>query len=122
MMPICSAHQTPLPSCRLCCAIPEAFTIGNYKSYDRTLAEYQADPSLPTPAKLGRQDDYEGGWVWATQEEAQAFIDSHDLAFPAKVYGLLLPHGWSFDVSTQPHPEDGVHRLLNTSYLIQLGR
>ena len=92
---------------------PTAFTIGNHHSYDSALRRGDS------PRKLGVRKDYEGGWVWRTEAEAQAFIDSTELSFPAKVYGLLLPSGWSEDVSVKPG-EDGVHRLLNDAQLVSL--
>ena len=92
-----------------------AFTIGSQKAYDRDLA------TLEVNKKIGVRDDYGGGWVWRTAEEAQAFIDTHpELAFTAKVYGLVLPRSWEADVSPEPEPEDGVHRLLNDANLVQL--
>jgi hypothetical protein len=92
---------------------PTAYTIGNRIGYDRDLA------SLPVVTKIGRDEDYPGGWVWRTAAEAQQFIDATDLSFPAKVYGLVLPNGWEQDVSAEPG-DDGVHNLLNDARIIQL--
>lgn len=49
-----------------------AFTIGHTKSYNQGLLE---NPHL---TKIGKTEDYDGGWVWKTVEEAQAFIWSQD--------------------------------------------
>ncbi len=89
-----------------------AFTIGNRSSYDRALTEGPV-------SKLGRSADYEGGWVWRTSEEAQAFIDKQGaaLGFLASVYELKLPSGWDKDVSQEPSPDDGVHRLLHDALI-----
>ena len=105
---------------------PDAFTVGRRSSYDRDLV------GMPfgTVKKLGAHVDtdgstYDGGWVWKTIEEAGGFMfsgafkengwDSKDFS----VYGLILPTGWDTDVSREPHPSDGVHRLINDAYLIK---
>jgi len=96
------------------CSVPEAYTIGNHLNYDPL---FTGDTH---PSKVGRTEDYGGGWVWHSREAAQTFIDSTDPPFPAKVYGLLLPQGWDYDVSPEPDPDDGVHRLLTDAPLVQL--
>ena len=96
-----------------------AFTLGNKSSYDRDLAANQDN------TKLGaRPDDvppYEGGWVWRTAEDAQAFIPLARLILNCEpaVYTLELPADWETDVSLTPHPEDGVHRLLNAAAILR---
>ena len=97
----------------------EAFTVGYAKSYDEAL-------SKGTPEKLGRRDDYDGGWIWRTPEEARTFLTTATFAEtfrnrdPAEfsVYRLELPTGWEIDVSEAPH-SDGVHRLLNDARIIK---
>lgn len=49
-----------------------AFTIGHTRSYDQGLLE---NPQL---TKLGKTEDYNGGWVWKNVEEAWSFIWSQD--------------------------------------------
>lgn len=104
-----------MPDC-----IPDAFTIGNRKSYDENL-------SRPGPVKkLGRDEseDYPGGWVWKTREEAQEFLDrmggvpaGDGNVYEGAVYGLILPNGWDSDVSPEPG-DDGIHNLLVDAILI----
>jgi len=90
-----------------------AYTIGNKTSYDQAL------DGTDYVMKVGACEGYEGGWVWKTQVQAQAFIATHELEFPAKVYGLLLPGGWAAYVSPEP-ADDGVHRLLNDAQVVGL--
>lgn len=101
----------------------EAYTVGYAKSYDEALAR----PTEENPnTKLGRRTDYGGGWVWRTPEEAATFLttDGFARAFPGRdpkefsVYRLELPAGWEIDVSSVPHPGDGVHRLLNDARIM----
>lgn len=88
--------------------VPNAFTVGNTQSYERAFNTQERVLKLgPCPT-----DDppYDGGAAFKTREEAQAFIDRH--GHPYTVYGLILPNGWDSDVSKEPHPSDGVHRVL----------
>lgn len=57
------------------------FTIGNTKNYTKALNENPPESCI----KIGRTEDYQGGWVWLTKEEAQNFIDSED--FPKIDWG-----------------------------------
>lgn len=94
-----------------------AFTVGNTSSYDRSLAE-----DLEHCFKLGKRDDYDGGWIWKNAEEAEAFIQSpeflkinwgDDIPRPPEkfsVYKVELVNGWN-DVSPIPG-EDGIYNLL----------
>jgi hypothetical protein len=87
-----------------------AYTIGHTKSYNQALKE---DPN--DCFKVGRTFDYQGGWVWKTKEEAQAFIVSEDFlkvdwgdCKPRdpknfSVYGLVLANGWDKDVIEEEH-------------------
>ena len=65
-----------------------AYTIGNRKGYDRDLLSPDVVAGERAVRKMGRSeeegDPYEGGWIWRTREEAQAFIDSTELSFPQK--------------------------------------
>lgn len=94
-----------------------AHTIGHTTSYEQCLK------SSPDRAyKMGQHEDYEGGWIWKTAEEAEIFINS-----PAflkvnwgdgksrdpkdfSVFKVELVNGWD-DVSAIPG-EDGVYNLL----------
>jgi hypothetical protein len=97
-----------------------AYTIGHTVSYERYLKE---DPNC---MKVGRRDDYVGGCVWATQEEAQAFLDAGHLIIDSvvrdtsefSVYGIHLPTGWDTDVSVETY--DGVRALLNDAVLFKI--
>lgn len=98
----------------------KAYTIGHHISYDHSLA------SEPEVKKLGRTDDYEGGWVFRTAAEARGFMTSpawaalevkRDAANYA-VYELELPGPWSECASAKP-AEDGVHRLLISSRIVR---
>lgn len=97
------------------------YTIGHTGSYNETLK------SSPNETyKMGKRDDYDGGWIWKTAEEAQAFIDSPAFLkvdwgdnlprHPEKfsVYKVQLPNGWDKDVSPVPG-EDGIYNLLTDS-------
>lgn len=97
-----------------------AFTIGNTKSYDKALL---TDPD--NCRKVGKCDDYEGGYIWKTEKEALDFIWSEEflkidwgdnLTRPPEkfsVYKVELANGWD-DVSPIPG-KDGVLCLLTDS-------
>lgn len=100
-----------------------AFTIGHTKNYDKILTEY-----LPEECrKLGAQDDYEGGWIWKTAEEAEAFIHSEaflkldwgdDIPRPAEafsVYKVELVNGEQ-DISPIPGKGGIYHLLVNSRF------
>jgi len=55
-----------------------AFTVGRTTNYERGLHM----------RKVGRTEDYDGGCVFRTIPEAQAFIDQH--GYPYSVYQLVL--------------------------------
>lgn len=50
-----------------------AFTIGHTSSYDQALLD---DPENSN--KIGIRDDYDGGWIWKSSQEAQSFINSKE--------------------------------------------
>ena len=87
-----------------------AYTVGNPSSYDRDLIHGH---TTKLGQRLSEDPPYGGGWVWRTYQEALTFLQHTPPAFPAAVYALELPNGWEVDVSPEPHPEDGVHRLKN---------
>ena len=53
------------------------YTIGREEVYDASLEERQ-DEGRPL-YKVGRKDDYEGGVVFPTPEEAQGYLDQNGL-------------------------------------------
>lgn len=93
-----------------------AYTIGHERSYDESLV---TDPVVyKIGARLDHDPPYEGGWVWSTVEEAAAFLVSASLTFRAAIYKIELPTTWETDVSREPSPEDGVHRLINDAKIL----
>jgi hypothetical protein len=99
----------------------EAFSVGCTAGYDRYLADAPPEGCW----KVGRHDDYAGGWAWTTREAASAFLTSEAFAtaFPGRdpaefaVYRLELPTGWDVDVYG-PNPKDGVHNLINDARIV----
>jgi len=87
------------------------FTIGCQPNDDVLLRE-------PRVMKLGAHEDYEGGWVWATKEQAALFIRNSSLSFPVAVYELELTGTWETDVSPEPS-SDGAHRILRDARIVQ---
>jgi hypothetical protein len=95
----------------------KAYTIGRTSSYDKDLKKGGT-------SKLGRHEDYPGGWVWRTGEEAEEFIQQQlRVVFPDcdpknfSVYVLRLPNSWEADVSESP-ARDGVHNLLHDAVIV----
>lgn len=97
--------------------IPNAYTLGNKKSYDEAL---RTDPQVK---KLGQilEDGapYEGGIVFRNQEEAAEYL-SHHPEWPYEVYGLILPTGWDEDVRPTLLPGEDHHRLKNDALILIL--
>lgn len=104
-----------------------AYTIGRTTSYEKAIREPGGTK------KLGRRpnDDppYDGGWVWPTIEQANAFrtglMEINLPSWKAKdfsVYELDLPNGWDVDVSQElVAPEtaaNGARFLLNDAQII----
>lgn len=93
------------------------YTLGWAQGYDSALAAATEEDPLVT---VGRNEEYEGGWIFETWTDAVLFLISDDFAerFPDRdtqefsVYEIRLPNGWAEDVSPEPHESDGVHRLL----------
>ena len=94
-----------------------AYTVGLTTSYDRSLKEE------PHPVKLGRRDDYPGGWVWKSPEEARTFLSTEAFRFTLpnrqpeemSVYLLSLPSPW--EECCTPYSE-GVCRLLRDAPIL----
>jgi hypothetical protein len=89
-----------------------AYTIGMESSYDKALEE------ILFVYKLGKTDDYEGGWVWRTPDEIPNFIKNNPLPWQGAIYQLELPEIWEKCVSENP-AEDGVHRLLVDAHIFK---
>lgn len=99
---------------------PNAFTLGHTKSYNQAILE--------NAKKLGKTENYEGGWIWKTAEQARVFLNSP--AFlevdwgdgkrrdPASfsVYGLIVD--WDNDVVF--NEPSGVYLLLTDSLIIPI--
>lgn len=105
-----------------------AVTIGATKPYDKSLATPEEQPVK----KIGARPDegYGGGWVWRNVYEAAMFLEDpgfSDLCTRLRlgctkpeqfsIYVLELPNSWEEDVSKEPDPSDGVHRLLNDAII-----
>jgi len=70
------------------------FTLGNHESYEKALDEMEAKgkPLL----KVGRTDDYLGGCVFKTIEDAKKY--AKESGYDYVPYRLKLPNGWEQDV------------------------
>jgi hypothetical protein len=73
------------------------FTIGRKLAYEAALNDL-----VNKPMKLGRSDDYEGGWVWKTPEGARKNCPPGFI-----VYGVKAD--WKKDTAPS---EDGKYRVL----------
>lgn len=97
-----------------------AYTVGHTSSYDQYLIESSK------PMKLGKRDDYPGGWIWHTVEEARAFLERNDLEElyqdmdrrKFSVYELELPTSWEIDVTRDPD-QHGVHHLIPDAQILR---
>jgi len=83
------------------------YTIGNTESYMRLFATHDR------PRKTGRNDDYPGGSVWQTREEAQAHADSRP---GYSVFGVLA----DWDFNTEPSAMGDWNDLLVNAELVVL--
>jgi len=99
--------------------IKTAYTIGFTKSYDQALANEK------NVRKCGMRDDYPGGWVWKSFEEADNFrlnaipiVEPEWVPEESSVYEIKLPNGFNQDISPTPG-EDGVHNLINDALIIR---
>lgn len=71
-----------------------AYTLGNPKNYDLSIAEGRRNRQ--PIYKTGRTEDYLGGVVFRTKEEAQSYASENGL--PYEPYGVLLLKGWDQEV------------------------
>lgn len=97
-----------------------AYTIGAEKSYDEALADTESPP-----VKIGMrpfwEPPYEGGCLWRTPQEAQAYIEAQGdtLGFKAAVYELVLPTGWNVDASSTVVSDGPYHLLLHDARIVR---
>lgn len=101
----------------------EVYTIGNTSSYDKSIAE-DSDNCF----KLGKSENYEGGWIWKNPDEAINFINSKEFLNvnwgdgkprnPERfsVYCVIIK-SWN-DVSMPD--KDGIYHLLIDSKFYKL--
>jgi len=82
------------------------YTIGRTAAYEKNFID------LPIVEKLGRTDDYPGGCVWKTREEAEKYCQGD-----YSVYGVDAD--WEKDTEASI-VNNGCHDLLKTSKLIKL--
>lgn len=86
------------------------------KSYDESL-ETKRDY-----IKLGRQPQenppYEGGCVWLSAIEAQAYILENE-KYTWAVYEIELPTSWDIDVSPVRLNDESFNRLINDSVILK---
>ncbi len=99
------------------------FTLGSTKSYNEAII------NNPNTRKIGKYDDYDGGWVWQNRKATEEFLNS--VAFRHvdwgdgkprnpenfSVYGVLI-NDWSAD--TYQSQKDQQHHLLVDAQLIML--
>ena len=98
------------------------YTVGHTSSYNKGLCE---EPIL---TKVGKTDDYEGGWIWKTPEDAENFLNS-DLwntidwgdnkprdAKKFSVYCVELPNSWEEDIYLSDY---GIYLLLHDARIIR---
>lgn len=96
-----------------------AYTVGLASSYEKAIDEMATKGEKVQKTGRMPEDDYEGGWIWRTREEAQAKIDDPESekwtqGKTFNVYGVVLTGTWETDTSPEVY-EDGVHRLWITS-------
>lgn len=101
-----------------------AFTIGHTKSYNKALAD-----DSHNCFKTGRREDYEGGWIWKTAEEADDFIKSTEFMNvdwgdgnprnpnDFSVFKVILVNGWEKDVSAIPGKDNIFHLLVDSKFM-----
>lgn len=97
-----------------------AYTVGHTQSYDLYLSK------ASNPLKKGRYDDYPGGWIWRTVEEARKFLARNDLeelyqdmdSRKFSVYELELPTSWEVDVTSVPD-QNGIHHLIPDAIILR---
>lgn len=99
-----------------------AYTLGSTKNYDEAL---KLDP---TTKKLGKNEDYEGGWVWKSKEDAEIFLQSQNFLEidwgdgkcrnpnDFSVYGLFI-NDWEIDTCNSEN-DNNYHLLIDAQLFI----
>lgn len=99
------------------------FTLGHTKNYNESLV------ANPETKKCGKSDNYDGGWIWKSREEALKFLYSNDfykvdwgdnkLRDPNNfsVYGIII-NDW--DKDTYLSSKDNQLHLLIDAKIIML--
>ena len=99
------------------------YTIGRTTSYNQAFEEEEI------VKKLGKSNDYIGGWIWRTQEEAEHFLWSdyflnvnwgaeiYRQPVDFSVYGVII-NNWDQDVYLSN--TDNQYHLINDSVLIKI--
>lgn len=97
------------------------FTIGSTKSYQEAFRHNLV------VNKIGKSEDYEGGWIWKTKEDAYSFLNSPEFLqinwgdgqtrHPANfsIYKVLI-NDWNTDVYKS---EDNQFHLLVDGQLME---
>ena len=97
-----------------------AYTVGKTDVYDPHIA------NSPNAKKIGKRDDYLGGWVWSNYNEAQQFADDLTSGGWAEhllpeghysVYEIRLPK--SFEKDTYLPENDTILALLHDAKIIR---
>jgi len=99
-----------------------AYTLGHSRNYDQALLDE------PIVTKIGKTEDYEGGWVWSTPEAARDFLVSKEFLTldwgdgkprnpdNFSIYVLKLSNTWAEDVS-EPDELGNKHLLHDAQIL-----
>lgn len=85
------------------------YTVGIRLKYERAFA---AGPVV----KLGQAADYGGGFVFATAEEARAFLDAKGLSGTHMVMGIEA----DWDGDTKAEPGEPYRRLVRDAVVVKL--
>lgn len=90
------------------------YTFGHEEHYEEGMKEFHQEKGGYFKKGM-TQDGYPGGSVFGTFEEAQAYLDLHNMN-DHKVYGVVA--NWHTD--TEPSKHGDFHDLLITSRLVQV--
>lgn len=85
------------------------YTLGNPDIYEEYLS------NDPHPMKLGRKNDYIGGSIFRSQEDAKKFLKKNRIPF--NVYGVVVQEK---DIDFSKEKENGFGDLLVDSLLIRI--
>lgn len=95
------------------------FTIGRTSSYDAALEEKQqrGEPLL----KLGRTDEYVGGVVFHSTEDAEIFLKLHETTGEFNEHGDFSVYGLMCEWDNT-YPLNGENYLINSAEIVSLDR